>query len=250
MQKNFCARCFALYLTVDCVTRDKSGDDQLLSILFRWYLGGFCVLEGLVIFILIPVQINWQKSSVPFRTSNGFHYAKLFVPPTSWFLNVFVLWLSRQKVSRVRQCELHTPQPARSEHRTMAHGGQSNESIRCSAAAVFQAKLVYYVLQGLKVRKPTESSSRRRAMDTIKNGIVAVGSSRIDESWDLWQRNRSIRQLGSNSVSVDSKVTCGARPWIWTKSRTRTASWQSARLTLTAESRVFNHASLQLFAPN
>ena len=58
MQKNFGARRFALYLIVDCVTRDNSGDDQFLSSLFRWYLGGFCVLEGIVIFILIPVQIN------------------------------------------------------------------------------------------------------------------------------------------------------------------------------------------------
>jgi hypothetical protein len=61
-----------------------------------------------------------------------------------------------------------------------AHGGQSNGSIGGSAAAVFQAQLVYYVLQGLEVRKPTESSWRRRAVDAIENGIVAVSSSRID----------------------------------------------------------------------
>ncbi len=108
-----------------------------------------------------------------------------------------------KKVSCVRHRELHTPQPVSSEHRTMAHGGQSNGSIGRSAAAVFQAQLVYYVLQGLEVRKPTESSWRRRAMDAIENGVVAVSSSRIEaESRDLWQRNGSIRQLGSSSVSV------------------------------------------------
>jgi hypothetical protein len=99
-----------------------------------------------------------------------------------------------KKVSRLRHRELHTPQPA----------GQSNGSIGHSAAAVFQAQLVYYVLQGLEVRKPTESSCRQRAMEAIENGVVAVRLSRIEaESRDLWQRNGSIRQLGSSSVSVD-----------------------------------------------
>ena len=41
-------------------------------------------------------------------------------------------------------------------------------------------------------------------MDAIENDVVAVSSSRIEaESRDLWQRNGSIRQLGSSSVSVD-----------------------------------------------
>ena len=108
-----------------------------------------------------------------------------------------------KKVSRLRHHELHTPQPVSSKHRSMAHGGQSNGSIGRLAAAVFQAQLVHYLLQGLEVRKPTASSWRWRAMDTIENSIVAVSSSRIDERRDLWQRNGSIRQLDSSSVSVE-----------------------------------------------